>query len=84
MRELPALGKDQAWACGSGCGECQPKASLFEYSRTEYPNGNVDSKSERIFVSQCCDSTLMLWDEGKQDFEDWEYVDDAAPPQEKA
>lgn len=82
MSNLPALAPKQAWACSKGCGECQPKESLFEYSRTEHQNGNVESKSQREFVSHCCGANLMLWDEGKQDFKDWDYVDAAPQPQE--
>lgn len=76
MRELPSISETQKWCCGTGgCGECQTRPTLREYSRTEHPNGNVDSMSERIFVSACCGGDLLLWDEDKQDCVDWNYVE---------
>lgn len=71
---LPALAEGQCWCCARGCGECHAKESLYEYSRTRYPNGTVVSKSCRIFVSACCAADLMLWDEKHNDFTDWQYA----------
>lgn len=73
MSHLPKITSGQSWWCINGCGECKPKESLFEYSRTEHSNGDIESKSQRVFVSHCCHTDLMLWDEGKQDFVEWSY-----------
>lgn len=72
MKNLPELAAGQSWCCSNGCGECGTKETAFEYSREEFPNGDVISKTQRVFVSTCCDADLMLWDEGKQDFVEWD------------
>lgn len=71
MSGLPVLEAGQSWACGSGCGYCTPKESALEYSREEFPDGRVISKTQRVFVSACCGEDLLLWDENKQDFLPW-------------
>ncbi len=78
MSYLPKITSGQSWCCSKGCGECKPKESFIEYSRTEHPNGDIESKSQRVFVSDCCHGGLMLWDEDKQDFVEWSYTDCAA------
>jgi hypothetical protein len=65
--KLPQLTATQSWCCGNGCGECKPKETLFEYSRTEFPNGEVHSRHEPLYVSACCYAELFLWDEAVQD-----------------
>ncbi len=60
--KLPTLTEHQIWCCSNGCGECKPKQTLFEYSRTEFTDGEIHFKSETIFVSSCCDADLFLWD----------------------
>lgn len=74
QRALPVLAAGQAWCCSNGCGECETRLDQFEYSRLEYPNGDVESKWKPVFVSNCCGMDLMLWDAGKQDFSKWNYV----------
>lgn len=69
---LPEIGPTQSWSCENGCGECKPKQIDFEYARTEDPPGTVtERKVGKIWVSECCEADLMLWDEGKQNFVDF-------------
>jgi hypothetical protein len=75
MKQLPRLGAGQFWCCSRGCGACGTKSLLQEYSRTEHPNGDVESKAHRVFASTCCGADLMLWDKSKQDMVDWSYVE---------
>lgn len=45
-----------------GCGTCTPIQIDFEYSREEDPSGVVvESKSEKIWVSDCCKGSMTLW-----------------------
>jgi hypothetical protein len=79
MRELPELKAGQDWCCG-GCGSGivkKPKRTSFEYSREEFPDGRVTSKTMPQYVAPCCGGELLLWDEAKQDCIAWEYVDRA-------
>lgn len=74
MNQLPKLEENQLWCCSNGCGACRAVPATHEYFRSEDRQGNlIESKSENIFVSHCCRKDLMLWDEGKQDFVDWDY-----------
>lgn len=78
--ELPEITKSQSWCCSEGCGDCTPVPTDFEYSRTEDRQGNlIESKTEKIFVSNCCGAELMLWDEEKQDNVAFEFVEGVAP-----
>lgn len=62
--KLPELTEGQSWSCGNGCGECEPIPSEFEYSRIETVGGLlIESKTERVFLSDCCNAELFLWDE---------------------
>lgn len=81
---LPALVKGQSWCCENGCGDCTPVEALHEYSRCEDRFGNVVSKSEKVYVSHCCKSALLLWDEDKQTFVDWRYENAATQEQKGA
>lgn len=77
--KLPEIGKTQSWCCENGCGECKPVMDDFEYSRTEDMAGNlIESKTEVVWVSNCCKADLMLWDEDKQNFVDFEMVEETA------
>jgi hypothetical protein len=70
--ELPKIEAQQSWCCENGCGECKPVQIDFEYSRTEDMAGNmIESKTEKVWVSQCCKAGLDLWDEAKQGFVEW-------------
>lgn len=76
MSALPELAPGQDWCCG-GCGSGivkKPKRTAFEYSREEFPDGSVISKTTVKFVAPCCGGELMLWDEAKQDCIPWSYV----------
>lgn len=80
MRSLPELKPGQDWSCG-GCGSGivkNPRKIDFEYSREEFPNGDVISKTTVRYVAPCCGSDLMLWDESIQDCIPWQYVDGAS------
>lgn len=83
MSTLPTIPPHQQWCCGDrGCGPTTPVPSMHEYSRTEHQNGDVESMQQRVYVSACCRGDLLLWDEEKQDFLDWEYVEASAARQE--
>ena len=70
---LPEIAPQQSWCCENGCGECTPVQTDFEYSKTTDSAGNVlESKIEKIWVSHCCKAELMLWDESKQYFVEWQ------------
>lgn len=69
---LPAITDRQSWSCANGCGACTPVQVNFEYSRTEDMAGNlIESRTEKVWVSNCCAEDLLLWDEDKQDFVEW-------------
>lgn len=73
--KLPEITYKQSWCCSQGCGICVPKQIDFEYSRTEDRHGNlIESKTEGIWVSECCEAELMLWDETLQDFVEFEEI----------
>jgi hypothetical protein len=77
MRELPELKAGQDWCCG-GCGSGivkHPKRTDFEYSREEFPDGRVISKTLPQYVAPCCGGELLLWDEAKQDCIPWAYAE---------
>lgn len=66
--ELPLINEDhQSWCCNNGCGTCAPVQVDQEYSRTEYPDGRKDIRTEKAWVSDCCKVEMMVWDELKQD-----------------
>lgn len=70
---LPQKEPHQEWCCSEGCGNCSPVQADFEYYREEDLQGNVlDTKSMKIWVSNCCNADLLLWDEQQQDFVDLE------------
>lgn len=76
-RSLPELKPGQDWCCG-GCGSGivkNPRKTEFEYSREEFPDGRVISKTIPQYVAPCCGGELLLWDEGKEDCIPWQYVD---------
>lgn len=76
MATLPDLKPGQSWCCGRmGSGPTTPIPVAFEYVRTTQPNGDGESKWERHFACKCCGGELLLWDEGKNDFLDWCYVE---------
>jgi hypothetical protein len=77
VKQLPQLGAGQVWCCAKGCGACGTKTVLREYSRTEHPNGDIESKSSCVEVSSCCAADLLLWDEEKKDFIEWSLIDEA-------
>lgn len=77
MKKLPELKSGQQWCCG-GCGSGivkTPRKTAFEYSREEFPNGNVISKTSVRYVAPCCNGDLMLWDEALQDTVPFSLVD---------
>jgi len=62
LNALPTLAAGQDWCCG-GCGSGivkNPKRADFEYSREEFPDGKVISKTAIQFVAPCCGGQLML------------------------
>ncbi len=74
--ELPALQDGQSWCCG-GCGSGEvkvPKRIDFEYSREEFPDSRVISKTIDRYVAPCCGGSLMMWSEALQDVIKWSYV----------
>jgi hypothetical protein len=79
MRALPEIRSWQNWCCG-GCGSgiAPPKKIDFEYSREEFPNGDVISRTTVKYVAPCCGGDLLLWDEAKQDCIPWAYVEAAS------
>jgi hypothetical protein len=85
MRALPKLEAGQNWCCG-GCGSGivkNPRKEDFEYSREEFPDGRVISKTMPQYVAPCCGGELLLWDEGKEDCIPWAYVDEQPSSAEK-
>lgn len=72
-RPLPEIGERQAWCCNEGCGICSPIQVDFEYLRTTDDAGNlVESRTQKVWRSDCCNAELMLWDEIAQTFVAWE------------
>jgi hypothetical protein len=85
IRSLPELKPGQDWCCG-GCGSGivkKPKRTSFEYSREEFPDGRVISKTLPQYVAPCCGGELLLWDEANQDCIPWSYVDEQPIAAEK-
>lgn len=77
MRNLLERKEGQAWCCG-GCGSGiveSPKRIDFEYSREEFEDGRVISKTIPAYVAPCCGGDLLLWDESIQDCVPWNYID---------
>jgi len=71
--ELPQITTRQEWCCSEGCGACKTTQIDQEYYREETLSGElVESKSEKIWVSDCCKKPLMLWDKDKNDFIDFD------------
>ena len=75
MKTLPMLNSRERWCCALGCGFCEAKPALVEYSRTEHDNGDVESKSRRVYVSSCCEADILLWNEDVQDVIEWSNVE---------
>lgn len=77
----PPIGPRQQWCCARGCGACSVKTVERETSRTTcLRTGKVTNQQfQTEDVSSCCGADLMLWDEGKQDFVDWEPVANRMP-----
>lgn len=70
---LPKIGEQQSWCCDEGCGVCSPIQVDFEFSRTEDTDGNlIESRTQKVWRSDCCKAGLMLWDETAQDYVAWE------------
>lgn len=85
MNNLPTISATQAWCCANGCGECKQKEAEHEYYRQEDLQGNlIESKTEVIHVSHCCRADLLLWDQDKQNFVEWSYVEPDGPTAEGA
>ena len=77
----PAIGPRQQWCCANGCGVCSVKTVQRETSRTTcLRTGKVTNQQfQTEDVSSCCGADLMLWDEDKQDFVDWQPVANREP-----
>lgn len=77
----PAIGPRQQWCCARGCGACGVKTVERETSRTTcLRTGKVTNQQfQTEDVSSCCGADLMLWDEDKQDFVDWQPVANREP-----
>lgn len=72
---IPVIRKTQMWCCVKGCGECNPIADKFETFREESFDGKlIQSKTEDIWVSDCCKAGLLLWDSELNGFIDHTYA----------
>ena len=72
---VPQIGARQQWCCARGCGPCGVKTVPFVWREVRNRAGDlIEQNTTPQDVSACCGSELMLWDEDKQDFVDWEPV----------
>lgn len=52
-----------------------PVEGEFEYYREEKLDGSlIESRTEKIWVSDCCKVGLLLWDKNKHDFVEHDYA----------
>jgi hypothetical protein len=58
---LPALKEGEEFVCDSGCGSTTPEQYDFEYSREEFPDGRVISKTEKAWRSACCHACVLVY-----------------------
>ena len=58
---LPKLREGEEFVCDEGCGTAAPEAYDFEYSREEFPDGRVISKTARAYQSKCCKGALSVY-----------------------
>jgi hypothetical protein len=70
---LPTLREDEEFVCDRGCGTTTPVLRDFEYSREEWPNGQVISKTEKVWGSVCCGSGVIVYNNAD---DSWTDLDD--------
>lgn len=79
---LPALKDGEEFVCDSGCGATTPELRDFEYSREELPNGQVISKTEKVWRTGCCGACVTVYgslDDSWTDLDDYIAARAAAP-----
>ncbi|MEK6294415.1 MAG: hypothetical protein V4793_24115 [Paraburkholderia tropica] len=58
---LPTLKEGEEFVCDSGCGTTMPEQFDFEYSREEFGDGRVISKTQKSWRSSCCHACVMVY-----------------------
>ncbi|WP_233869283.1 hypothetical protein [Paraburkholderia adhaesiva] len=58
---LPKLAEGEEFVCERGCGTTTPERYDFEYSREEFPDGRVETKTQKAWRSACCRSDVMVY-----------------------
>jgi len=73
MKTLPTLALGEEFICDSGCGTTTPVLKEFEYSREEFDDGHVISKTRPEWFSSCCSSNVCVYrpDDSIVDIEDY-------------
>lgn len=67
--ELPSILPSQHWCCGAGCGECTPtQINVPIYEERNFAGDLVEQIMEKVWVSDCCFDSLMLWDNETSSF----------------
>ena len=66
---LPTLKEGEEFVCDSGCGTMTPEQYDFEYSREEFSDGTVISKTEPAWRSSCCGACVMVYSNLADTFE---------------
>ncbi|WP_176079360.1 hypothetical protein [Paraburkholderia tropica] len=58
---LPTLKEGKEFVCDRGCGTTTPEQYDFEYSREEFADGRVISKTEKAWRTRCCRSDVLVF-----------------------
>lgn len=61
--------------CAKGCGPCSVKTIDFVWREVHDRNGKLlEQNTTPVDVSACCGADLMLWDEGRQEFVEFDLI----------
>lgn len=66
--ELPKLKSGEEFVCAAGCGTTTAEQYDFEYSREEFPDGRVMSKTMKAWRARCCGADLFIYNNLNDDF----------------
>lgn len=58
---LPTLKAGEEFVCADGCGTTTAEQYDFEYSREEFPDGRVESKTVPAWRARCCGAELCIY-----------------------
>lgn len=65
---LPTLKTGEEFVCADGCGTTTAEQYDFEYSREEFPDGRVESKTMPAWRARCCGADLCVFNNITDDF----------------